>query len=219
MMEKKNEAILLADSGSTKTDWALLGGDGQAMEFQTAGINPFYQSEEDIRLAMREVLPFVDGACLGKVYFYGAGCAFPEKIRMVESAVAGVLQVPCEVHSDLLAAARALCGHRAGIACIMGTGSNTCFYDGKDVVKNVRAGGFILGDEASGGVLGKKLLSDFIKGLLPEEIEKAVDRAIGFYISASAEEFAKARQRGMTEDFTWVKSASSYNDLYNSVAR
>ena len=76
------------------------------------------------------------------------------------------------VASDLLAAARALCGHSAGIACIMGTGANTCFYDGNEIVNNVRAGGFILGDEASGGVLGKKLMADFIKGLLPKEIEE-----------------------------------------------
>ena len=179
MMEKKNEAILLADSGSTKTDWALLGGDGQAMEFQTAGINPFYQSEEDIRLAMREVLPFVDGACLGKVYFYGAGCAFPEKIRMVESAVAGVLQVPCEVHSDLLAAARALCGHRPGIACILGTGSNSCFYDGQAMVANVSPLGFILGDEGSGAVLGKLLVADCLKGVLPPLVQERFFRRFG----------------------------------------
>ena len=172
-MEKKNEAILLADSGSTKTDWALLGGDGQAMEFQTAGINPFYQSEEDIRLAMREVLPFVDGACLGKVYFYGAGCAFPEKIRMVESAVAGVLQVPCEVHSDLLAAARALCGHRPGIACILGTGSNSCLWDGERMLQNVSPLGFILGDEGSGAYLGKRLVGDLLKGQTPSHLRDA----------------------------------------------
>ena len=78
--------------------------------------------------------------------------------------------------SDVLAAARALCGHNPGIACIMGTGSNSCFYDGENIAKNVRAGGFILGDEASGGVLGKKLISDFIKGLLPAHIQAEFDK-------------------------------------------
>ena len=180
-MGKESEVILLADSGSTKTDWALLGGKGRLVEFQTAGINPFYQSEEDIRLTMREVLPYVEeeGVCPAKVYFYGAGCAFPEKNRLVEAAVAGVLHAPCEVQSDLLAAARALCGHRPGIACILGTGSNSCFYDGQEMAANVPPLGYILGDEGSGAVLGKRLVADCLKGVLPRTVQERFFKRFG----------------------------------------
>jgi len=113
------------------------------------------------------------GPDVKEIFFYGAGILSAELSQTLSDAFREVFpQSVCYAASDILAAARALCGREAGIACILGTGGNTSFYDGNEIVKGVKAGGFILGDEASGGVLGKKLVSDFIKGLLPKEIEE-----------------------------------------------
>ena len=108
------------------------------------------------------------------VYFYGAGCAFPDKIEMVHRAIAENLTVNqgIEVNTDMLAAAHALCGHEAGIACIMGTGSNSCFYDGEKIVDNVSPLGFILGDEGSGAVLGRLLIGDLLKNQMKPELRE-----------------------------------------------
>lgn len=164
--------ILLADSGSTKTDWCLVE-DGQIrLKVQTQGINPFYQTQEEIVKVMEDgLMPQLGKQNIDAVYFYGAGCAFPEKNRMVNDALAGHINAPIEIGSDLLAAARALCGHEAGIACIMGTGSNSCFYDGKTICDNVSPLGFILGDEGSGAVLGRLLVGDCLKNQLSSALQ------------------------------------------------
>ena len=164
---------LIADSGSTKVDWRAIMPDGSVKSIHTEGINPVFQTKEYIIEIFRSKLLPELGANVGEVYFYGAGVLSPDISATLSEAFKAVFpESVCHAASDILAAARALCGHNAGIACIMGTGSNTCFYDGNDVVRNVKAGGFILGDEASGGVLGRKLVSDFIKGLLPKELEQ-----------------------------------------------
>lgn len=164
--------ILLADSGSTKTDWCLTEEGQIVLQVKTKGINPFYQTTEEISKEIKTGLaPYLEGYSIDEVYFYGAGCAFPEKNKMVSDALAGYLNAPITIGSDLLAAAHALCGHKPGIACIMGTGSNSCFYDGKVICDNVSPLGFILGDEGSGAVLGKLLVSDCLKNQLPSEIQ------------------------------------------------
>lgn len=163
---------LIADSGSTKVDWRAIKENGEIISINTEGINPVFVSKEYITEIFKSKLLPILGQNISTVYFYGAGVVSSDHCATLADAFSCVFpHSVCYPASDLLAAARALCGHKAGIACIMGTGGNTCFYDGKDIVKNVRAGGFILGDEASGAVLGKKLVSDFIKGLLPKEIE------------------------------------------------
>lgn len=165
--------ILIADSGSTKVDWRAVAQDGTVKSVNTAGVNPVFLSSEDIVKILREELLPVFGADIKEVYFYGAGVLSDELAQKMGDAFDSVFPgCKCYSASDILAAARALCGHNPGIACIMGTGANSCFYDGNDVVQNVKAGGFILGDEASGGVLGRKLIADFIKGVLPKEIEE-----------------------------------------------
>ncbi|MEG0519275.1 MAG: ATPase [Bacteroidales bacterium] len=164
--------FLIADSGSTKVDWRAIMDDGSVKSIYTEGINPvFIQKDYIVNILKAKLLPEL-GLNLKEVYFYGAGVLSVELSNVLNEAFMDVFpQCRCCAASDLLAAARALCGHNAGIACIMGTGSNSCFYDGENIVKNVKAGGFILGDEASGGVLGRKLISDYIKGLLPKGIE------------------------------------------------
>lgn len=165
--------ILIADSGSTKTDWCLVESGENILRFQTRGTNPFFQTEEEILEEIETgLLPGLKGVEPSSVHFYGAGCAFPEKNEIIRRAVSRHLPVPVEVGSDLLAAARALCGDRPGIACILGTGSNSCQYDGKEIVKNVSPLGFILGDEGSGAVLGKLLIGDVLKDQLPPALKE-----------------------------------------------
>lgn len=169
--------ILLADSGSTKTDWLVIGTNTRS--FQSAGINPFYQTREIIAETLhREVFPYVNDA-IRQIFFYGAGCANEATSLPVKEALATVF-VSAEnimVNSDLLAAARALCGREAGIACILGTGSNNCQYNGNKIVSNIGSLGFWLGDEGSGGYLGKQLVVGYLHNELPENLHEAFKEA------------------------------------------
>lgn len=165
--------ILIADSGSTKTDWAVVEQGKLIQEISTRGMNPFFQTEEEITAEVKTaLLPHLKTDRFDAVYFYGAGC-IPEKIKVVKTALSRHLKAAneIEVYSDMLAVTHALCGHRAGIACIMGTGSNSCFYDGKEIVSNVSPLGFILGDEGSGAVLGKLLVGDILKNQMNPELK------------------------------------------------
>lgn len=166
--------ILLADSGSTKTDWGLVENGKLVKRLRTSGMNPFQMSEEAITEEIKtHLVPELPGTVLDEVHFYGAGCT-KEKQPIVERALRANLTIngECEVASDMLGAARGICGHKPGIACILGTGSNSCSYDGKNLVKNVSPLGFILGDEGSGAVLGKLLVGDVLKNQMPEAITK-----------------------------------------------
>lgn len=164
--------ILIADSGSTKTDWCMVENGETILRFKTKGINPFFQTEGEIQKEIETgLLPGLNGIQPAAIYFYGAGCAFPEKNEMIRRAINRYLPASVEVGSDLLAAARALCGNRPGIACILGTGSNSCQYDGKEIVKSISPLGFILGDEGSGAVLGKLLIGDVLKDQLPAALK------------------------------------------------
>lgn len=166
--------ILLADSGSTKTDWGLVENGKLVKRLRTSGMNPFQMLEEAITEEIKtHLVPELPGTVLDEVHFYGAGCT-KEKQPIVERALRANLTIngECEVASDMLGAARGICGHKPGIACILGTGSNSCSYDGKNLVKNVSPLGFILGDEGSGAVLGKLLVGDVLKNQMPEAITK-----------------------------------------------
>ena len=168
--------ILVADSGSTKTSWALSGSspDSVAVRIETQGINPFHQDAGEIEHVVRsELLPRLDVAGDVDVYFYGSGCTIEQEPAM-ESVLRRAIPMcgKVEAHGDLLGAARALCGREAGIACILGTGSNSCYYDGRDIAMNVPALGYILGDEGSGAVLGRMFMNALFKGGLPETIRQ-----------------------------------------------
>jgi Predicted N-acetylglucosamine kinase len=160
--------ILIAESGSTKTDWVLLKEDKIQKQQQTLGINPFHQ---DISSIIDNIKSLENFHTVEQIFFYGAGCATDETKQKVKDALLEVFpSASCEIHSDVLAAARSVCGREKGIACIIGTGSNSCLYDGKDITHNVRPLGYILGDEGSGAVLGKRLIADILKGVAPEDI-------------------------------------------------
>ena len=163
--------ILIADSGSTSTNWVLVEHGKSIQSLFTPGINPFYQTPEEIAGEIATLTLNVKPSSVKAIYFYGAGCV-ADKIEMVKHAIAqSFTQSQIYVESDLVAAARGLLQHKTGIACILGTGSNSCFYDGKNIVSNASPLGFILGDEGSGAVLGKKFIADCLKNQLPEELK------------------------------------------------
>jgi N-acetylglucosamine kinase-like BadF-type ATPase len=153
--------FLVADSGSTKTSWCLFDSSDKQY-FSTTGMNPYFLDKEGTLSVLRKELPIPEGL-VSRVYFYGSGCT-PEKQPFVKAVLDqhfGITE--SEVYSDLLGAARSLCQDEEGIACILGTGSNSCYYDGKNMAENISPLGFILGDEGSGAVLGKLLVADILK--------------------------------------------------------
>lgn len=162
--------ILIADSGSTKTQWVLI--DAEKKIYETQGINPYVMDQSAIRLVIKEeLLPQLPQTHLSGIHYYGAGCSSDANCRMIQTPLQEFFpQAKIIVEHDLLAAARSLCGHHPGIACIIGTGSNSCSYDGSSIVKNVRALGYILGDEGSGAYMGKKMLTDFLNLEMPPDI-------------------------------------------------
>lgn len=166
--------ILIADSGSTKTEWTAMDeytGEVVAQAF-TRGLNPFFVTAEEIRDEIEtRLLPQLPSDWYTRIYFYGSG-ARDEKKPMIRSAISSCLVGEVSVMSDMLGAARALCGHDGGIVCILGTGANSCCYDGEEIVANVPPLGYILGDEGSGAVLGSHFVADLCRGLLPQSVSE-----------------------------------------------
>ena len=173
-MIKGQNITLIAESSTTRTEWALIE-DGEMLEHAyTAGLNPFFMSRREISHSIRlELPPEFFKRRWNHVYFYGAGCSGPEKNKIIEASLVAQFKTPVTVMSDLLGAARGLLVREPGLACIRGTGSNSCMYDGNDIVKNVPALGFILGDEGSGAALGRVFLGDALKGLAPKQLTDA----------------------------------------------
>lgn len=172
--------LLIADSGSTKTQWAIAGEGNPIVEFQSPGLNPSLMSDGEIEASLREALSGVDVRGLEAVYFYGAGCTASRAGRVAEilSGLTGCDKV--EAGSDMLGAARALCGDSEGVVGILGTGSNSCRYDGRMIVANTPPLGYILGDEGSGARLGICLVNGILKGYLPEDLQRDFLASTGF---------------------------------------
>lgn len=165
---------VIADSSSTRTEWVIIDGDNVVERAFTQGLNPYFQTRREISHSIRLELPeSFFRRRWEHVYFYGAGCANVDKNKIMESSLVAQFKTPVTVESDLLGAARGLLVKVPGLACILGTGSNSCHYDGKKIVKNVRPLGFILGDEGSGAYLGRLFLSDCLKGIAPRQISDA----------------------------------------------
>jgi N-acetylglucosamine kinase-like BadF-type ATPase len=164
--------IIVADSGSTKTDWKLYNNVHGVREIETPGLNPYFLTDNEIALILKkEVQPFLDESKVRKVFFYGSGCSHPDKINEIDSALSDFFtHADIVVESDLLGAARALCGDKAGIVAILGTGSNSCVYDGSAITNQILSLGYILGDEGSGAVLGKKVLKSALSGKMPHDL-------------------------------------------------
>lgn len=166
--------ILIADSGSTKTDWRLVKDNNEITSFSTIGFNPYFIDSDSINkeLNKSELIKIRDEEL--QVFFYGAGCSsdvnkdlinFSLKIFFANSEI--------QVHHDMLAAARAACGNQNGIVGILGTGSNSCVYDGENIIENIAALGYVLGDYGSGADIGKTFLKAFLEKELPDELHQA----------------------------------------------
>ena len=178
---------LLADAGGTKTSWVLTGGD-EVLKYKASGINLAVMPKEAVLSAVLEAADMMgaeNAAAVGKIRYYGAGVIDSRNILILDSVLKNVFPGAEAVYgSDLLAAAEAGLGDSCGIVCILGTGSNSGVYDGRKIVSNIRPGGYILGDEGSGSALGKMLLADYVKGMLPESIsEKFASEPAGYLAS------------------------------------
>ncbi|MDR1054557.1 MAG: ATPase [Prevotellaceae bacterium] len=160
--------ILIADSGSSKTAWSSINNSAVA-ECITSGINPFFLDSADIIQLLKNEFT-LGKENLQKVFFYGAGCVH-EKKQVIYKALRVFFNTDnISVDNDLLGAARALCQNKPGIVCILGTGSNSCYYNGNEITRHISPLGYILGDEGSGAVLGKRLVADILKNQLPKDI-------------------------------------------------
>lgn len=178
---------LIVDSGSSKTLWCLVEGQNLIQEIITQGLNPYISSAEQIEATIKDqVIPRLINAP-NQIYFYGAGCSTDANKKIIASALLNInSKASIEVEHDLLAVARALCLNKPGIAVILGTGSNSCLYDGETILKNTPSLGYVLGDEGSGSYIGKQFLSDLWYDLLPANIKEQflIDypQDLGYYL-------------------------------------
>ena len=171
--------ILLAESGSTKTDWRLLG--TPTRSFETIGLNPYFVTSDTVAKALLTHLQDETPFTLREVHFYGTGITDPGKGDIIATGILKALgySVPVYTYSDVIAAARALFGNTEGIACILGTGSNTCYWNGREIAYQVPPLGFWLGDEGSGGHLGKSLILGYLHREMPPAIRQKFEEAYG----------------------------------------
>jgi N-acetylglucosamine kinase-like BadF-type ATPase len=168
--------ILIADSGSSKTDWRTIDPQGNISQFRTIGFNPYYQSKEEMAAGLQEPDLLNISGEVTEIFYYGAGCSSEVNKSIVEQALREVFpSASIEIDHDLLAAARATCGTKPGIACILGTGSNSCDYDGQEIIDTRPAPGYILGDEGGGAYIGRQFLHDYIYDEMPVHIKNLVN--------------------------------------------
>lgn len=168
--------ILIADSGATKCEWCLLH-DGRRKKLDTQGISPYFLDEAGIvKVIENELKPSIARWQVDAVYYYGTGCKDPDNRKVVQRAIRRLFSgADVHVTHDLMGAALSVCGDSKGIACILGTGSNSCYFDGKKIAKNSPGLGFVLGDEGSGAYLGKKVLQYYLYNTFDEELRYKFD--------------------------------------------
>jgi glucosamine kinase len=174
--------ILIADAGATKIQWVVIY-DGKATQpMETAGFNPYFMAPKVLEDAVeKDLVPFISPNHIKQVFYYGAGCSTMQKCGIVDDVLREIFEhADIEIHHDLLGAARALFGKDNGIACILGTGSNSCLYDGKDILENVTSLGYLFGDEGSGAYLGKLFLTEYLRKRMPQPIRDQFDKRYGF---------------------------------------
>ncbi len=189
--------ILIADSGSTKTSWCFISEEGKTEFFSTSGINPYFRTTKDIQEELTSDLVAKIKGDVRRIHFYGAGIVNNEVGNVVKDALTSLFSVATvEINSDLLAAARATLQNRTGIACILGTGSNSCLYNGEKIVEHVPPLGFILGDEGGGATLGRKVLADFLKGIMPEDLAEKFSQKYPYQYADYLQKVYKEEQPG-----------------------
>lgn len=170
-------AILIADSGATKCEWCLVQ-NGKKKTILTQGISPYFLNAAQITaLLTKELIPKLTNAEITNIHFYGTGLSNVDNAKIIKQVLKKMFfKAKTEVQTDLLGAARALCGKQKGIACILGTGSNSCYYNGKKIVKNSPGLGYVLGDEGSGAYLGKKVVQHFLYNTFDEELKARFEK-------------------------------------------
>ncbi|SMD41834.1 BadF-type ATPase [Aquiflexum balticum DSM 16537] len=170
--------ILIADSGASKTDWRVINQKGEIGQHKGIGFNPNYQTAEEMSNELQDDFLLNLRDKVETIYYYGAGCGSQKNRLQVTNALKSIFKsAEINVDHDLMAAARATCGYQPGIACILGTGSNSCDYDGEVIIAKRPAPGYILGDEGGGAYIGRKFLQDFIYEEMPEKLrEKVIDK-------------------------------------------
>jgi glucosamine kinase len=165
--------ILVADSGSSKTDWLLAGAGKEIKQFRTTGLNPYFLSEKEIVKILQQQVPglIALAADIKEIYFFGAGCSSPDRHEIVSNALSSLFTHSyISVDSDLLGCAYATCGHEKGLCCVLGTGSNISFFDGEDIHEGKHGLGFVIGDEGAGTWFGKALVTDFLYYKMPPDV-------------------------------------------------
>lgn len=167
---------LIADSGATKAEWVLIDKEKKKTLF-TQGISPYFLNTEQVAdLVEKELAKKIKNTVVEEIHYYGTGCANPENARNIKKALQKVFAAAkVNVNTDLMAAARAVCGNEKGIACILGTGSNSCYYNGKNIIKNSPGIGYVLGDEGSGAYLGKKVIQYYLYNTFDEDLRARFD--------------------------------------------
>lgn len=167
-----NAMILVADSGSSRSDWMLALPDSKPLFFTTKGLNPFFVNERDIERVLQnvpEIIPYADE--VSEVYFFGSGCSSPDRREIVSNALSSLfMNAFIDVEIDLVGSAYATCGTRKGYIATLGTGSDITFYDGEYIMPSRQGIGYVLGDEGSGVWLGKELVTDYLYGRMPSEL-------------------------------------------------
>lgn len=226
--------ILIADSGGSKIDWRLLRNDGGIDQAYAPGYNPYYQPVEDLNKSVKELLLPQIKEKVDKVFFYGAGVSSQKNQATVQKALSVFFpDAEIEIGWDLLAAARALCGHEPGIACILGTGSNSCLYDGEKIIENVANLGWILADEGSGAYMGRRLVVDYLRGNMPKSLSEQFHKRFPFHReeilervyqhakpSAFLASFAKFIFQNLNEPYSYRLVYNSFAEFYeNNVMR
>ena len=172
--------ILVADSGSSKTDWLLATPQQETQQFRTSGLNPYFLTEKEIAKILRDQIPelIAQGNEISEIYFFGAGCSSPDRHEIVSNALSQYFpKAFISVDSDLYGSAYATCGHDKGICCVLGTGSNISFFDGEEIHAGKHGLGFVLGDEGSGTWFGKALVTGFLYGNMPDDINARFENA------------------------------------------
>lgn len=180
---------LIADSGSTKTEWCLIK-NGKPVIFVSQGMSPYFLSDEGLtEIIQNEVIPHLKKHSVSEIHFYGTGCKDPNNKKRVKKVFENIFpDTQVSVDNDLFGAARSLCGNEKGIACILGTGSNSCYFNGKKIIKNSPGLGYVLGDEGSGAILGKKVIQHYIYNIFEDDMRERFDEKF----ATSTEEILKA---------------------------
>lgn len=176
--------ILIADAGATKIQWVVIHDGKAGQPIETAGFNPYFMAPKVLEDAIdKDLVAFISPQHIKQVFYYGAGCSTMQKCGIVDDVLRDIFEhADIEIHHDLLGAARALFGRDKGIACILGTGSNSCLYDGKTILENVTSLGYLFGDEGSGAYLGKLFLTEYLRKRMPQHLRDQFDKRFGYSV-------------------------------------